>query len=460
MFYYSKPYINSPIFLQHALVTLKGISYAFAKRGQKFFCLEKELLRNEKMDSSELGNLQLERLKEIITHAFKNVPFYKKLFNNIGFKPQELQSIEDLDRLPILDKETVRKQLGEFVASNINRHFLVQGSTSGSTGSPLSLFMDRNLIQSEHAFVWRQFRWAGCPRPGKMALFRADMIVHGDQKKPPYWRYDAFSKELWFSSYHLSEDTSPVYLNRLQTLDPNLIYSLPSTIFQLAKFIETLGLRLSLPSLRGIVTSSETLYEYQKILIERIFGVNVFDWYGCFERVIFIGTCEYGSHHLFPDYGVTEFVPVAEFEGTLYYELVGTGFCNWVTPLIRYRTGDIVTLTESPCQCGRRFPRVGSIIGHLADLIITPDGRVMGSIDIIFKNIQHIKLAQIVQESLDQFKVLIIPDKNYDISDERKIIQNAHTLLGRAMKIDVNCVEHIPRLPNGKFKVVVSKIKV
>jgi phenylacetate-CoA ligase len=451
-------YRKSPVTVQHVFVTAKGITYNAIRRGKKFNLLQRRLIRNEKLNPEEIESLQTTKLKHVITQAYQNVPYYQKLFDQIGFKPSHLKSKADLNELPLLDKQTLRERKDDFVASNCNRKLLFKGSTSGSTGSPLSLYINRELIETEHAFIWRQYRWAGSQLYGKIASFRGDMIVPTEQTVAPYWRYDAFSKELWFSSYHLSERTARHYLDQLQRYGPQLIYAYPSSIYLLAQYADQLDFKVSIPSLNGIVTSSETLLEHQKRIIQKVFGTRVFDWYGQFERVIFIGTCEFGSYHIFPDYGITEFRPAYENNGQTFYELVGSGFINSIMPLIRYRTGDLVTLKESLCECGRMFPRIDSIVGRLDDMVMTPEGKVVGRLDHIFKGLEHICLSQIIQESIDQITILVVPEPGYSLLDERKIIENSIERLGKKMNIKIHLVNDIPRLPNGKFKAVVSKI--
>jgi phenylacetate-CoA ligase len=358
-----------------------------------------------------------------------------------------------------LEKETIRKNLSEFVASNVNRRFVIKGSTSGSTGTPLSLYMDRRLIQREYAFVKRQFRWAGCPPNGRVAVFRGDLIVPFEQKRPPYWRYDVFSRELWFSSYHLSEETAKIFAEKLVAFSPHLIYCFPSTLFSLACYLLEKGTFLKIPNLKGIVTSSETLYENQKHIIEKILGVPIYDWYGGFERVIFIGTCEFGTYHVFSDYGITEFIPLAKIDDDIHYELVGTGFLNEVMPLVRYRTGDTVTLKENACECGRAFPIVGKIYGRMDDYIFTPEGRPIGLFfTFVFKDIKNIRSAQIIQESIDSLTVLIVPTSDYSLEDEAKINKKIRERLGNKIWIKIHQVSEIPPMSNGKFKAVVSKV--
>jgi phenylacetate-CoA ligase len=456
-FYSSKIYKKLPIFLQNSFVTAQGLIYTQVKRGKRFRILQKELAGNEKLSFEELSSLQLTKLKELMQHAFEWVPYYKNMFNKLGFDPIDIKSADDLKKLPLLEKETVRDHFEDFVALDVKRSTSFKGSTSGTTGSPLSIYMNRNVIETEHAFVWRQYRWAGRPWRGRTAVFRGELIVPVEQKRPPFWRYDAYSKELYFSTYHLSESTYGAYIEQLQRFDPEFIYAYPSILFMIAQWSKKYDYRLSFNSLHGIVTSSETIYGNQKSMIEEVFRTQVFDWYGLFERVIFIGTCEYGSYHIFPDYGITELIPIKTTENNGLYELIGTGFINSLTPLIRYRTGDIVSLINGTCKCGRKFPCVGSILGRSNDVIMTSTGRVIVMVDYAF-DAAHIRFAQIIQESIKELIIMIVPDSGYSMSDEKKIIDNMKQRVGKDMNIAIQIVEEIPRLPNGKCKLIVSKM--
>jgi phenylacetate-CoA ligase len=456
-FYSSKIYKILPVPLQNAFVSTKGLVYKTVRRGGGFHLFENELAGNEKLSADELISLQLKHLKHVLKRAYEQVPFYHTCFNEIGFSHNDLKHVHDIRKLPIIDKNTVRNHFSQFMAEDARHRHLVKGSTSGSTGTPLSLYMDLKTIMNEYAFVLRQFRWAGFPKQGKIASFRGDMIVPRGQIGPPYWRYDALTKEMWFSSYDLSPHTAESYIAALRKFDPDLIYAYPSSLFTLAQFMKHIGSRCILPSLCGIVTSSETLYRHQRECIEQAFGRPIFDWYGLFERVIFIGTCEFGSYHIFPDYGFTELIPTNGDSNDTQFELVGTGFINHVMPLIRYRTGDLVTLAKSTdCKCGRAFNRVNSILGRIDDVVITGDGKAVGRLDHIFKGVEHIRLAQIVQENKGEVKILVVPESNYDLNDENMMTNNAVERLGKEICLKIILVDNIPSSSNGKFKTVIS----
>jgi phenylacetate-CoA ligase len=185
-------------------------------------------------------------------------------------------------------------------------------------------------------------------------------------------------------------------------------------------------------------------------------GARVYQQYGSAERVTMIHTCENGTYHVDSDYGFTEFLPL----GGERYEIVGTGFNNWLMPLVRYRSGDSVEmeLERSSCPCGRQLPIVKRIHGRKDDYLKVSDGRRIGRIDHIFKGVKNIAEAQLIQDRLDEVTVRLVPLKDYGEEDEEKLLENAHERLGEDMQIRVERVRVIPRTTSGKFKAVICNV--
>ncbi len=461
--YSSNYYRQLPISLQNALVTVKGLAYYFARNGLRPGALNKSVRETESLSEELLRELQFRNLVSLVTHARRNVPYYRKKFADIGFHPGDLKNLDDLALLPTITKETVVDNYQDFFAENYRGRVLTTGSTSGTTGASLKLKMDSHLIRLERAFALRQFRWAGLPQHGgRVALLRGDMIVPPAQNAPPFWRYDAWNRELWFSSYHLSEDAVPHYLAELERFDPHIIFAYPSELSALSELTPEDRRRPHLPSLKGIVTSSETFFDFERTKIGRMFGMKIGDWYGQFERVIFIGTCEEGSYHLFPDYGVTEFLPAyCDENGSKQHELIGTGFLNRVMPLIRYRTGDTVVLPEQPslCPCGRHFQRVRAVSGRIEDSIITPDGRRLNTVPGMLKDIAGIRSAQFIQESLGAVTILVVPGPEFNAVQEEKLNAHFKEQIRARMQLIIKRVPRIAPGRNGKIKLVVSTLR-
>ena len=211
---------------------------------------------------------------------------------------------------------------------------------------------------------------------------------------------------------------------------------------------------------KGITTSAETLYSWQRKIIEKAFGVPVIDQYGSAEMCNFVAQCHLGRYHIHSDYALIEFLredgtPADPGEEA---EIVCTGFINPVMPLIRYRIGDYGILSDIPCKCGSPFPVMEKILGRMDDIIITPDGRKVGRLSPVLKGFP-IKESQYIQKKIDELEVLIVKDKHYDKNTESEVVKELEKRLGTSLKIRVKYVSCIQREKGGKLRTVISYIK-
>lgn len=451
--YSSRLYRHSPVLLQNAAISFKGLLSRVTRRSRRFSKVLAQIRARETLTVEGIRDFQCRELQFMIAHATRNVPYYRKLFEESGLSESMIQSPDDLKKLPYLEKETVRTQASQFVPTNLKKWQLIRAGTSGSSGTPLQLYRTLDSVIYEHGYVWRQFAWAGGSLGNRIVALRGDVVVPSSQRTPPFWRHNLAENALIMSSYHIAEDTIPLYLAAIRDFQPTLIYSYPSAVYPLAEHIVRRKLAGDFRSLNGVVTSSETLLPLQREVIEEAMGCRVFDWYGQGERVVFIGTCEHGSHHVFDDYGVTEFIPI----GDSTYELVGTGFTNYGMPLIRYKTGDLVELgNQDRCPCGQAFKVVASVEGRKEDMIELRSGKLVGRMDLIFKGLEGIREAQIIQQTFDDIVVRIVVDESFAEGTLRKINGNARVRLGDEVRVRIEIVDSIPRGTNGKFKAVVS----
>ncbi|WP_324876585.1 phenylacetate--CoA ligase family protein [Methylocaldum sp.] len=403
----------------------------------------------------QLREFQGARLSKIIESVVWNVPYYRDRYQNLGMDISRLRFPEEIDKLPLMDKMDVRKA-GKALISKRASKALVSGSTSGTTGTPLTLYQDLAAVNRENAFIWRQLAWAGLRRGARRAWLRGDMIVPVNQQHPPYWRKSHADSMLMLSSYHLSEATTAAYIDALARFDPVIIQAYPSSIGFLASWMESSGLFYRGESLRGIVTSSEFISDEQRAKIENTFGCKVFDWYGQFERVAAIGTCEHGRYHLISDYSHVELLPGDD--GL--FELVGTGFNNMAMPLIRYRCGDLVlpAPADERCACGRSFPLINKIVGRTDDSIKLPNGRRIGRLDHLFKGVSGILEAQIRQDRLDALTILMVPSSKFNQHTRNRVLANARERLGEEITLELAVVDSIPRTKSGKFRGVICNV--
>jgi phenylacetate-CoA ligase len=399
---------------------------------------------SEKKDFNYFLEYQKNQFEFISSNIIKFINYYRKeiILPSVKFK-----------NIPLLDKDIIQENLNFFR----NRHKFVysKGYTSGTSGSPGTFYRDLNSIIWENAFLWRFYGWAGINRENNRRItLRGEMVKDINSNEPPFWYENKNSNELILSSYHLNNRNLKFYYEKIKQFKPNNLYCYPSAGFILAEYLNENGLDLKLSA---VFTSSEMLLDYQKEMMENVFQCKVFDWYGQAERVSAIATCEYGTYHIIPEYSITELIPT----GNNLYEIVGTTLHNYVMPLVRYRTGDLVEIypDDYKCKCGRNFKCIKRIIGRSEDIIILPDGRKIGRLDHIFKNLENIKECQIIQLDIGRIIFKVVKQDNSGINFiKEEIIKNARKYLGNQVNIEIEFVDKIERDKNGKFRAVISKL--
>lgn len=449
-------YAKSPVLVQNAMLSAYGWKLARLRYGGGFKKHLEELLRSQRYSESELAELQNEKLRALIRHCYEHVPYYSRLFRDLKLTPDDFRAAADLQKLPVLDKDTVRDQPELFYAQNFLSAPSEMVSTSGTTGTTLRIRVDAEGRRKNYAFFARFKLWTGLDIAPRTATFAGRPIVAPSASRPPFWRHNLASRTLLFSSYHLSEKNMPAYLQKLREWNPELIDTYPSSLEILAGFAAEHG--IAGPHPRAVITSSETLRPDQRALMANTFQTKVFDQYGGAEQACFISECENGNYHVHPEFGVTEFLPDSSASSEAGMRIIATGFTNWATPLLRYNTGDRAIPSARECACGRKFKLVDQIVGRQDDLLIAPGGRRIGRLDPVFKGLQTVRRAQIIQESLQQIRVRLVPGKGFRPEHQESILHELQKRIGGDVEYVFEIVNDIPVGAGGKFRAVISKI--
>lgn len=234
------------------------------------------------------------------------------------------------------------------------------------------------------------------------------------------------------------------------------IEAYPSSLYALAKYLLVGNKRFPL---KACLTTSETLVDEQRAIIEEAFQCKVFDYYGMAERVAAIHTCEKHNYHIVPEYSLVEFVESDQLNPGN-FELLGTSLSNLAMPLIRYRVGDVIRPGNRTCECGRQYPVVERIVGRTDDYVVTPSGKLIGRLDHIFKGIDNVIEAQIYQPSVENLVLRVVPDPTFSARDKDRIIAKLRDRVGEKMNFTVEQVESIERGSSGKLKSVLSEVSV
>ncbi len=456
-----KLYHRLPSSLRNVVASSRGHQLRGLRFGPETERLAQEAIERETWSMKKWEEWQYEKLCRCLRRAAKHVPFYREQWFRRCGRPDQVNH-EKLENWPVLGKESMRATPENFLADDCDQRKMWREQTSGTTGTPLTLWQSRETIRSWYALFEARWRgWYGLTRHDRWAILGGQLVVPIIQKSPPFWVWNTGLKQLYLSSYHLSAETCAAYVAAVKKSQAVYLWGYASSLYSLAIFADehhavSLGLKV-------IISNAEPLYTHQRELIQRVFGCPVHDTYGMSEMVCAASECEAGKMHLWPEAGVCEVLQDDADEPVKPGELgrlVCTGLLNTDMPLIRYEVGDRVAIAspEMRCPCGRTLPILLAVDGRNDDVILTRDGRRIGRLDPVFKSEFPIREAQIIQESLDLIRILVVPGPGFAAQHEGTLISSLRERVGD-MQIQLEKVVEIPRSANGKFRAVISNFK-
>jgi phenylacetate-CoA ligase len=454
----SETYDALPVFAQNLACTLAGYWRARDRHSSAFFDGLARLNETAFAPPDELHRLQWKRLELLVRRAREHVPYYRGI-PPPSRAPDALQAIrETLSGIPILNKTAYRDHVPELVARDVPARRIYRGRTSGTTGTALPLFYSAATLTEEYATVWR-LRGARGVRPrDRHFTFGGQVIVPVSSTTPPFWRSNAYGRQTLFSIYHMTPRNLDAYVEAIHSCEARYVDGYPSALFLVARAMLEAGRPLEKGRLKAVFASSESLLAYQRETIESAFGTAVWDRYGSSEFAVSMTACSEQNLHVDMEFCIVEVEPQEETDEYVTGSLIVTGLANDVTPFLRYRIGDTGTRLKSACPCGRPGDVFLDVDGRNEDFVMTPDGRLVGRLDHIFKAQLHVVEAQILQETRDSIEVVFVPDYDFDSKREKDLLHEIRTRLGQEIQVRLTPVEWIPREPNGKFRAVKSKI--
>jgi len=394
-----------------------------------------EALAADRRSPAEWRRWQDQRLQELLEHAVRRVPWYRERVRGDWTR---------LENWPVVEKHELRRRPEAFLADGCDPRRMYRVRTSGTTGTPLTVWSSRETVRRWYALYEARFRrWNGLDRSLRWGILGGQLVAPVRRQRPPFWVWNRGLNQLYLSTYHLSAETVPAYLDALARHRVEYLLGYPSALDVLARHAT------AAPRLRAVLSNAEPLYPSQRARIAAAFRCPVRDSYGMAEAVLGASECEAGSLHLWPEAGVPEVAADGR--------LLCTGLLNRDMPLIRYAVGDRAVLAppDERCACGRGLPILLSIDGRCDDLIRTRDGRRIGRLDPVFKADLAVREAQIVQEALERIRVRVVADAGYGDRTREGIRRNLRERLG-PVDVVVEEVDALPRGPNGKFRAVVS----
>ena len=447
-------YDHAPIWMQNLMCSVSGwrnyrSRYGGAYWKARSFCEEFDAWPLERQLEYQSG-----AMRELIRFAAAHSEFYRELYKDVDL--DAVQTPEDLKRLPIVDKETLR--------ANIDRVFTVPAAgavisnTGGTTGKSLTIRFTREDMQIRMAVLDHFKARVGFENlKMRRATFNGKHIIPPGQKRHVYWRYNQPCKQMIYSSFDLTEEKLGYYVKSLNRFQPQAIDGFFTSICDVASYIERHGLKLSFRPV-AVFPTSETLTAQGRALIERVFGCKVYDQYASSEGAPFVTECPCQRLHVERNTGVFEIQENGE--------ILVTSFTTRGTPLIRYAIGDVMVPGEAgeSCPCGLHGQLIREIRGRRLDYLLRSDGAKInaGNVSNLLKYMpNNVIRAQFRQQKLGELRILLeLAEGSLDDAGRREILDECRHTLGPDTRVSIEVVPEIPREKSGKFRMIVNEVRL
>ncbi|MFO3796154.1 MAG: phenylacetate--CoA ligase family protein [Anaerolineales bacterium] len=455
-------YPELPIALQNVLISGQGLAFRHQRFGAGFSSALEAAIQRSQWCADQLEDWQISTTRNFLNHARMTSPYWGERFLEAGFDPASLQVVSDIRRVPILEKADLRGRTDQIASSMYARKQLIASHTSGTTGSPIHVGFTLLDTRTRMAILYRMFKLFQIAPLQRSIRLSGRTLFPDAARNRVFWRMNYAANQMLMSSYDLHPDNLKIYVDRMASYRPDLVDGYPSSIFVLARFINAQGWS-GLISPKAVMTTAETLEEYQRSEIERAFGgCPVINQYASSEGAPFITQDTNGEMVVNTDTGIFEFVrpgtDVPAGPGEI-AEMLVTSFTTHAYPLIRYRIGDTVLLPqESKRSRVWDMPVVEKVLGRQEDILYTPDRGYVGRLDPVFKKAPStIVECQIVHVEPRKVLLKVVPDRaaDYHISQLDIVKEEIRLRLGDVV-VSVEECDALPRGVNGKLRAVVG----
>ena len=428
---------------------------------RKFYPTYKTLIRNQWKSYEELKEEQEKQLRVMINFAYKNVPYYHKLFNDLKLSPEDVKKVEDLEKLPLLTKDIIKQNWEDFKPINLNKMKYYEGATGGSTGTPFNYRFSKFDRFLGGALVYRGWGYGGYELGDKMVFLAGASLDIGTKSYLAKRVHEIARNIKKLSSFDMGEQEMQKYVNIMNPFKPKFIRGYASSIYFFTKWIEENNIEIYQPL--AVFTTAEKLYPNMREKIGAVFNCDVYDAYGLTDGGLGAYECsEHCGLHIDTERAVME---VVDKDGTQLENgegrVLATSLYNYAMPFIRYDTGDLGYIIDDVCSCGRGYKLLKEVVGRSVDVLVTPEGKNVHGwffLYIFWEYCQGIKEYQVVQEKLDKVVIKIVPEDDFDenqLDTIREIIKKR----SEGWNIEFEFVDAIERTGTGKYKFVISDIQ-
>ncbi len=418
----------------------------------------KLLMDSDYFNLEQLYSLQFKKLKLLLNHAYNNFDYYRDLFNKIDLDIENINNLDDIKKIPFLDKQIARDAGEKLFCSHLNKPSYKYGKTGGTTGIPL--FYKKNIRTRSVGWgaYYRWYEWLNLiPGDSRVSLWGAPTVLTNKFSKRFYDHIKSFfSNTLVINSFNINEKTLKLIVPAIEKKKPKIIHGYLSAILQLSYYLEKNNINGIRPEV--ILPTTETLLPPYRKYIEKTFSAKVYDQYGCGECGSIAFECpEQNGLHVAMEHCIIEIINK---DSSGFGDVVVTDLDNLAMPFIRYKNGDRAKLISEKCECGRSSERLVSILGRDIDTIIINNGSkvhgvfftdIMGEFN-FFEN-RLIKRFQAFQDNPGDL-IFKIEGTRLSEVNHKKLFKTFQKFFNN---VEIQYYDFIPSDPSGKFRYVISE---
>lgn len=413
-----------------------------------------ECLAVEGFSHDELREKQAARLRRLVDHAVKYVPFYQQWSQDTGYRLGDVPRLTDL---PVVTKENYRQSLDAFQSSTHPLGKMKLAKTSGSSGEPFRFRMYMPDFTYAYCCFWRALRRHGLRSGDRRVYVWGRSYTFGTrrwgvaQTRVKHFLRDWFNSTLSINAYDLAQTNVAQAVQRIERFRPAYALGYTSALYAIARHMRDQGKAFGF-QLKAAICESEKLYDFQRDTIAEAFKCPVVEHYGSVELGPIAEQDPQGNLRINEDLVLVE-------RGTA-GEAIVTNLHAYGFPFIRYKLGDLIEI-DSAVPSPLPYSVLRKVVGRTVDLIpIAAGGYVHGVslAHVIDPHLDVVSKYQVHQRAIDEFIVRLVVRRPLEQESQRRIVNDMRRLVGEHARIDLDFVDDIPPAKSGKFRWVTSEI--
>ncbi len=419
------------------------------------------LLESQYWDNQKIDDYQIAKLRRLVDYAKENVPYYNDLFEEMNFSSKDIISLDDIQKIPILTKEIMRDQGDRLLSSDFKNFKVKIGKTGGTTGTPVKIYKDANNRSFTWASYYRWYEWLGLNYSdpttslwGARTVLSTPLSIKIENKIK-----SSILNSYTINTFEMSPNTFHKSVSKIKKTKTKLLKGYLSSLLEFAEYVDENNIHF--PSLKALSSTTETLLPHNRIYLEKVFGVPIYNQYGCGEVSAISYECsKQNGLHINSEHVICEILDdknnqIIDTPG----RVIATDLDNLVMPFIRFENGDLATLSSHKCDCGVNQPLMASIEGRSSDVIILNNGiKVHGVFitDILYEigvEARQVQRFQVIQREKEDIVLVLETKSKLEKVIEDKLYQ---ALIRFFNKVEIKYSTKIPNEKNGKFRYIKS----